>query len=176
MKVAYADPPYLGCARKHYKHDPRHGIYDTLEGHEALIRRLVNEYPDGWALSCTSGNLQCLLPLCPKSGVRVAAWTKPFASFKPNVNPGYCWEPVIWCGGRQPRGRTEPTVRDYCAVNITLKKGLTGAKPEAFCTWLFSLLGLQEGDEFHDLFPGTGGVQRAWDSYVVSTRPINAAP
>ncbi len=161
MKVAYADPPYLGCARKHYRDHPEHAVYDTLEGHRALIDKLVRKYPDGWALSCTSGNLVDLLPLCP-AGVRIAAWTKPFASFKPGVNPAYCWEPVIWAGGRQHRARTEPTVRDYCAVNITLTKGLTGAKPLGFCTWLFALLGLMPGDTFHDLFPGTGAVAAAW--------------
>jgi hypothetical protein len=90
---------------------------------------------------------------------------KPFAVFKPNVNPAYAWEPVIWRGGRSKRGRSEPTVRDWVSAEITLKKGLTGAKPEAFVWWLLELLGLESNDELTDLFPGTGVVGRTWERY-----------
>ena len=169
MIFAYADPPYLGCSRKHYGDHPEHGVYDTLEGHRALIQRLVDQYPDGWALSCTSGNLFDLLPLCPQ-GCRVGAWVKPFASFKPNVNPAYAWEPVIWFGGRK-RGRNFDTTRDFCAVSITLRRGVSGAKPEAFCWWVFDLLGMEPGDEFHDLFPGSGAVRKAHTTWL-QTRPL----
>jgi hypothetical protein len=155
MKIAYADPPYIRQARKHY-HCPE-------VDHAELVTRLVREFPDGWALSCSSPTLQQILALCPPD-VRVAAWVKPFASFKPGVNPAYAWEPVIWRGGRK-RTRQEPTVRDWCAASITLRKGLSGAKPEAFCYWLFDLLGLQDGDELADLFPGTGVVGRCWTRY-----------
>lgn len=163
MKVAYADPPYVGQARKHYDREE--------VDHEVLISRLVSEYPDGWALSCSSPSLHGLLAMCPDD-VRVAAWVKPFCSFKPNVNPAYAWEPVIWRGGRTQRDRGEKTVRDWVSVNITLKKGLSGAKPEVFCFWLFRLLGLQWNDELHDLFPGTGIVSRSWRIYTASNRPI----
>jgi hypothetical protein len=37
-----------------------------------------------------------------------------------------------------------------------------GAKPAAFCYWMFDLLGLLPGDDLVDLFPGTGGVTRAF--------------
>ena len=79
MKFAYADPPYFGCG-KLYKEHPNWADCDSLEWHKALIDKLVNEYPDGWALSMTSGNLHHLLPLVPKNA-RVAAWVKPFAIF-----------------------------------------------------------------------------------------------
>lgn len=157
MRVAYADPPYIGQAKKHYSHDPRCAEVD----HVALVEQL-NGY-DAWALSLSSPTLRIILPICPDD-VRVMAWVKPFASFKPNVNPAYAWEPVIVRGGRK-RGRDEPTVRDWVSCNITLKKGLSGAKPEAFCFWLFGVLGMQLRDEFDDIFPGTGGVSRAWESY-----------
>jgi len=153
MKMAYADPPYLGCG-KLYKEHPDWAECDTIEFHAALIRRLELEYPDGWALSCTSGNLFDLLPLFSKRP-RIAEWCKPFAIFKPNVNPAYTWEPVIFSGGRKG-DRTRSTVKDHLACNITLKKGLTGAKPYAFCTWVLELLGFEEGDTLDDLFPGTG--------------------
>ena len=50
----------------------------------------------------------------------------------------------------------QTTPKDYIAVPITLKRGLTGAKPEAFCRWVLDLLGYTEGDEMVDMFPGTG--------------------
>jgi hypothetical protein len=157
MQVAYADPPYIGQAKRHYSQDPQCAEVD----HADLIEKL-NGY-DAWALSLSSTTLRIILPMCPDD-VRVMAWVKPFASFKPNVNPAYAWEPVIVRGGRK-RDRSEPTVRDWVSCNITLRKGLAGAKPEPFCFWLFDALGMQSGDEFDDLFPGTGGVSRAWEAY-----------
>jgi site-specific DNA-adenine methylase len=165
MRFAYADPPYYGMARQFYgREHPDAAVYDTLDGHRALIARLCEEFPDGWALSMASTNLRDILPLCP-ADCRVGAWVKPFCSFKPGVNPGYCWEPVVWRGGR-PRVRRERTVRDYVAVNITLRRGYPGAKPEAFCWWVFSLLNATPEDELVDLFPGSGAVSRAWEAWV----------
>ena len=161
MKFAYADPPYLGCAA-YYDH-PETRIWDDPETHRGLVRKLELEFPDGWAMSLHTPSLRTILPMCPE-GSRVGAWVKPFASFKPGVNPAYAWEPVIFRGGRK-RGRTEPTVRDFCAVNITMRRGFTGAKPEDFCWWVFDLLGLELEDELHDLFPGSGSVTRALDEY-----------
>ena len=155
MRVAYADPPYIGQARKHY------GCAEI--DHAELIERL-NTY-DAWALSCSSPSLQQILALCP-TDVRVMAWVKPFCAFKANVNPAYAWEPVIVRGGRR-RTRQQLTVRDWVSCNITLKRGLVGVKPEAFCIWLFQVLNLEPDDEFHDLFPGSGAVTRAWEAYHV---------
>jgi len=151
MRFAYADPPYLGQARKHY---------GTAEVDHAALLGHLQTY-DAWALSCSSPSLRFLLPLCPETA-RVAAWVKPFAIFKPNVNPAYAWEPVIFFGSR--RGdRSRATVRDWVSANITLKRGLVGAKPNPFCLWLFELMGLLPEDELFDLFPGTGAVARAWN-------------
>lgn len=150
MTFAYADPPYIGCAKRY----PEGQEVD----HAALIDKLVTEYPDGWALSCHTPSLRMLLPMCPED-VRTMAWVKPFCAFKPNVNPAYAWEPVIVRGGRK-RPRTMPTIRDWVSANITLKKGLCGAKPEAFCRWLFGVLNVEPDDQLDDLFPGTGIVGR----------------
>lgn len=46
--------------------------------------------------------------------------------------------------------------------SITMRKGLTGVKPDAVCRWIFSLLGMRPGDVLHDLYPGSGAVTRAW--------------
>jgi len=156
MKFGYADPPYIGQAKRHYSHDPQCAEVD----HHALIIKLQEDFPDGWALSCSSPSLREILWYCPNN-VRVMAWVKPFAVFKPNVNPAYAWEPVVVYGGRK-RGRDVPTVRDWVSANITLKRGLAGAKPEAFCRWLFDVLGMEPTDTFVDLYPGSGAVTRAW--------------
>lgn len=153
MRFCYADPPYPGQAHRY----PEKQEVD----HQELIDMLCEEFPDGWALSTSSSALQDVLAMCPDD-VRIAAWVKPFAVFKPNVNPGYTWEPVIFRGGRK-RNRYAPTVRDHFIHNITLKKGLVGAKPEGFCFWVFGLLGAEPGDEFVDLYPGTGVVGRCWE-------------
>lgn len=152
MRMAYADPPYCGQAKKHY------GMPEV--DHADLISNLVRDFPDGWALSASSPSLHYLLPLCPRD-VRIAAWVKPFAIFKPGVNPAYAWEPVLFRGGRK-RPRTSPTIRDWVSQNITLRKGLVGAKPEGFCFWLFDLLGLLPTDTLIDLYPGTGAITIAW--------------
>jgi len=167
MKFAYADPPYFGIAEKFYGHlHPEAAAYDTLDAHRALIERLCDEFADGWGLSMTSGNLHDILPLVPKSA-RIMAWVKPFASFKPGVGVAYAWEPVIVMGGRR-RTREQRTVRDWCAVNITIKRGFTGAKPAEFIFWLMDVLNVQIGDEVHDLFPGSGAVQSAIDIFMAA--------
>jgi hypothetical protein len=160
MKFAYADPPYVGCS-KYYK---GHKDYDGEVDHSQLIESLGSDYPDGWALSCHSPSLRDLLPLCP-DGVRVMAWVKPFSSWKPSVRLAYTWEPVILYGGRKIT-KKQNTVRDHIACNITLRKGLVGVKPRDFCFWMFRALNIQDGDEFVDLFPGSGAVQRHYEDYV----------
>ncbi len=162
MNFAYADPPYLGCCRL-YKHE--HGLngrcWDDIATHERLIDGLCDVYPNGWALSLSSPSLRTLLPLCPDD-VRVAAWVKPFCAFKKGVRPCYAWEPVIYRGGRNRnppvplKGGKQITPKDYHSANITLKKGLTGAKPESFCAWVLDLLGATTEDTVADLYPGTG--------------------
>lgn len=152
IRVAIADPPYIGCA----------GFYDenTEVDHAELVTRLVDEYPDGWALCLHSPSLKQILNLCPDD-VRVMAWVKPFAVFKPNVNPAYSWEPVIVRGGRK-RTREQDTVRDWVSANITLRRGMVGVKPDEFSYWLFEVLNLQPGDTLDDLYPGTGAITSAW--------------
>lgn len=148
LRFAYADPPYSGQARRHYGADAR-------EVNHALLIQHLGTF-DGWALSLSSPSLKTILPLCPDD-VRVMAWVKPFCSFKPGVNPAYAWEPVIVKVGRK-LGRDIATLRDYVSANITLKKGLCGAKPEDFCMWLFEVMGMKPEDDFTDMFPGSGAV------------------
>lgn len=165
MRFAYADPPYLGQSR-HYRDHPEAALWDDPEHHRLLIRRLVSEYPDGWALSCSSPSLHILLPMCPPD-VRIAAWVKPFHAYKKGVRPAYAWEPVLFRGGRNKdhpppeKGGKATTPKDFVAANITLRKGLTGAKPPQVCRWILDLLGYRPGDQVDDLFPGTDAMAAA---------------
>lgn len=158
MKFAYADPPYLGMGQKLYQRPE----WDDPATHRALIDRLMSEYPDGWALSLSSPTLQTILPMCP--AVRVCAWCKSFAAFRPNVNPAYCWEPVILYGGRTKRSRKEDTVRDYHVEPIAMMRGVPGAKPAGFALWIVQLLGadVRKGDTVTDLFHGSGAMLGVW--------------
>lgn len=168
MRFAYADPPYLGLAVAFYGDmHPEAAVYDTVEGHAALIDRLCSEFPDGWAMSLHSPSLRHILPLCPDD-VRVMAWVKPFASFKVGVGVAYAWEPVIFRGGRR-RSLDQRTVRDWAAVNIALKRGFPGAKPAGFVHWLLEVFNVQPGDEVVDLFPGSGSVTNAIDGWREAT-------
>lgn len=163
MRFAYADPPYLGLAEKFYGHlHPDAAQYDKIETHAKLIETMCKDY-DGWAMSLHSPSLRDILPLCPKE-CRVMSWVKPFASFKPGVGVAYAWEPVIVWGGRR-RSRQQQTVRDWCAVNITLRRGFAGAKPAAFVWWVLEVLNVEPDDIVDDLFPGSGAVQVAIDAW-----------
>lgn len=168
MKFAYADPPYIGQAKRHH--------YQCAEvDHAELIARLVSEYPDGWALSLSSPTLRTILNLCPPD-VRIAAWCKSFCAFKRGVRPAYSWEPVIYRGGRNPvnghraiipeKNGKQTTPKDFIVEPITLKKGLVGAKPEKVCLWILQLLNAQPGDQVDDLFPGTGIMGRVVKQYL----------
>ncbi len=167
MKVAYADPPYLGCCAMYQHEHGDGGCWNDVETHQQLIARLCEGFPDGWALSTTSTSLRVLLPLCPED-VRVAAYTKKFVSFKPNITPGFAWEPVIFRGGRK-RTREQWIGRDWVSAMppvFTGTRGVKGMKPEEFCWWIFrDLLGLEADDELVDLFHGSGAVSRAWVAF-----------
>lgn len=169
LRVAYADSPYRGCCALYGHHHPDGLCWDDAETHRLLVERLNRVYPDGWALSCKSNAAELADFIAwAGAGVRISAWVKPFAIFKPGVNPAYTWEPVLWKGGRAKRSRQEPTVKDHAiedaalVESVTLKKGLTGAKPARFADWVFDLLGLQAGDTLDDLFPGTGIIGERW--------------
>ena len=157
MKLAYADPPYLGCARR-YRDHPDAAIWDDPAEHGRLMARLEQDY-DGWALSAGMNSLQALLPLAPP-GVRIAAWVKPFSAAFPTVRIPYAWEPVIYRPARPLTRDGATSVKDYLIENMAMRRGLVGAKPERFCRWVLDLLGYADGDTIDDLFPGTGVMGR----------------
>jgi hypothetical protein len=162
MRIAYADPPYPGLAHLYRDHPDYAGEVD----HAALIDRLEADF-DGWVLHTHSPGIATVAPLLP-SGARWGAWVKTFASFKKGVRPAYAWEPVIFKPARRMAADytgKQIVQRDWIACPITLRRGFTGAKPEAVCHWAFEIVGAERGDELIDLFPGSGAVSRAWESW-----------
>ncbi len=127
MRIAYADPPYPGCAHLYKDHPDYAGEVD----HKALIGRLEAEF-DGWLLHTSSVAIPLLAPLVPDAA-RWMSWVKGFAAFKRNVSVAYAWEPVIVKAAREPVVSKRLVMRDWIECSITLRKGLTGAKPEAVC-------------------------------------------
>lgn len=174
MRIAYADPPYPGCAHLYRDHPDYAGEVD----HEELIDRLLDY--DGWCLHTSSPALSAVLGLVPPSymaDVRIMAWTKGFAAFKRNVSVAYAWEPVLVKAARKPVVKEGLTYRDFINESITLKRGLTGAKPERVCHWLFEVMGCEPEDELDDLYPGTGAVTRAWETWKARpTLPLHQSP
>lgn len=164
LRLAYADPPYPGCAHLYRGHPDYAGEVD----HVALIGAL--QAYDGWALSTSAASLRDLLPLCPDD-VRVLAWVKN------TVN--VAWEPVIAKAAR-PISAQGP--RDWIRVEAEAfnwrpkpDSYVIGQKPVAFCKWMFGWLGAQPGDSFDDLFPGSGAVGRAWDEWSSQPQLLPAA-
>lgn len=68
----------------------------------------------------------------------------------------------------EPRGPADPTdsLVYVPRARLTDSRRVTGAKPAAFSRWMFDLLGAQAQDELVDVFPGSGGVQRAWEQFT----------
>lgn len=162
LRLGYADPPYVNCAHL-YRGQPD---YAGEVDHAALVRHLDATY-DGWVLhaAATPASIATLAPLVMDTGARWMVWVKGFAAFKRNVPVAYAWEPVIIKAARRPVVSRRLVMRDWIQESITLRRGLTGAKPEAVCHWAFELLGARPDDVLDDLYPGTGAVSRAWESW-----------
>lgn len=155
LRVAYADPPYPGTARKYYQDRPE---YAGEVDHAKLVS-LLQPY-DGWALSTSAKALRKVLALIPSSvPVRIAPWVKPIGCSSRTRGPDNRWEPVLYVPARLVR----PGVRDWLCTHPARGGGtLPGRKPLSFCRWLFALLGMRRGDQLFDLFPGSRIVSRAW--------------
>ena len=167
LRFAYADPPYPGKSRRYYSEHPD---FAGEVDHDDLLSHLRDF--DGWALSTSARALPRILAMCVAQDleVRVAAWFRG-ARHTRSGWPLSCWEPVVFAGGRQLPSRSAGDTRRFDALvkvaraRLTDPARVTGAKPADFCWWLFDLLGARPGDELIDLFPGSGGVRRAWDLY-----------
>jgi hypothetical protein len=159
-RLAYADPPYPGQAKRHYGD---HEDYGGEVDHAELVERLRSY--DGWALSTSNRALADVLALT--GPVRVLAWCKPIAP--PMSGHGvYGWEPVIVSWARTPPSDLRDTLTaspEQYTFRPKPEGYVTGSKPPAFSRWLFSWLGARPGDSFDDLFPGSRAVTDAWAAF-----------
>ena len=163
MRFAYADPPYLGQARKHY------GSLADYAGevdHATLLTTLAGY--DGWALSLSAESLQEILAMCP-AGVLILGWFKPIS---PPLGDHrvYTWEPVIMKPIRRYGPGYVPTGLIASPPQFTFRPKpeghVIGEKPEQFAHWVFANAGLdRERDSLDDLFPGSGAISAAWHTY-----------
>lgn len=176
-RFAYADPPYPGKAHYYQGHPDYAGEVD----HAVLLSRLATY--DGWALSTSAAALPSVLALAVAQGLtpRVAAWIRgprPHATARYALN---AWEPVIYqpvaldvardashvdARHVEPRGERRIDVLTHgVSPMITLPGRVIGAKPAAFCRWMFDLIGITAADQLDDLFPGSGMVARTWEAF-----------
>jgi hypothetical protein len=172
-RFCYADPPYPGQAYLYRDHPDFAGEVD----HQELVARLDREFPDGYVLSTASEALLPVWALVPRA--RLCVWNKPFTPLN-GASVQHTFEPVLLVGGR-PRPRERGFVRDVLtapAVRHVEAEGVIGMKPPVFSRWIFDMLGALPGDEFVDLFPGSGGVAAEWARFeaapVFEHEPVEA--
>ncbi len=179
IKLAIADPPYLGRANRWYgdgcgdgygvgraDSHPEAKKWDDPKSHVQLVHDLNDNY-DSWAIAMTVHSLSTYLSVIDtdsRNGIRVMSWIKPNA-----VTSGSrvtnSWEPVIVKIAKERRGwKNGVHVKDYLSA-APMKSGFVGAKPEAWTHWVLDAMGYIEGDEVTDIFAGSGAVTRALTSY-----------
>lgn len=167
-RFAYADPPYPGKSRLYYGHHPD---YAGEVDHGELLSRLATY--DGWALSTSAAALPSVLALAVSQDlpVRVASWNRgarPHATARYPVN---AWEPVIYVpvasAGAGAARRVDALTHGVTAMR-TLPGRVIGAKPAAFCRWVFDLVGACPHDVFDDLYPGSGIVGKVWEAFAAA--------
>lgn len=181
MRLAIADPPYLGRAALWYGgkgrskqgsqgracgrgdgaaefHPEAHRWDDPME-HLALMSAMNADY-DGWALAASGKSIAPLIGHAELLGARLAIW------HVTNAIPDGCrvrntWEAVLY---KIPDGRkavgSGHRVPDLLSAAHPVS-GFVGAKPDRWTHWVLDLMGFQPGDEVVDMFPGSGAVERA---------------
>lgn len=177
VKLAIADPPYLGRAQRWYGVDgcgagagkhradehPAARAWDDPEAHRQLVRDLVAEF-DAWAVAMSPHSLDVYLAeveLGSRTGYRVGAWVKPRAA-PSGSRIATSWEPVLFYlpPSRRPHG-SGPAVRDFVECSPGMS-GFIGSKPAAWTRWVLDVLGYDpDVDTVSDLFAGSGAVAAA---------------
>lgn len=163
-RLAYADPPYVGLSQKYYRDHPD---YQGEVDHGALVAQLC-EY-DGWILNASAESIPLLVSLLSGiSGWRVASWHKGGIPCKARYARS-SWEPVFYKPARPHLEGTTgiDSFTGSARARHTDPAYVIGAKPPAFLDWCFrDLLQAARNDTLIDLFPGSGGVSRAWEKYT----------
>nr|WP_274637086.1 hypothetical protein [Microbacterium bovistercoris] len=187
MRLAIADPPYLGRADRWYgdgrgsgrtrtdggyrgrngrkpDHHPDAARWDDPAAHRELVERLDAEF-DGWAVCGHASTTGLLLAAAP-ARAQLAIWGRP------NAVPGGArvvntWEPVVVCVPRARRDRsTGLRVRDLLVAPVR-RQGFLGSKPPEWTRWVLDMLGYDpSSDELVDVFAGSGAVAAAADGML----------
>lgn len=194
MKLAIADPPYLGRAQRWYgsgrgpgrgrpqpgrngrqpQPHPDAAEWDDPQTHQQLIGQLVEHY-EGWALAAAADSLPVLLPAAP-ADVVVGMW------HRPNAMPGggrilRSWEPVLfYVPTERCHRRSGLVIRDVLSAAVR-PQGFLGSKPPEWTRWVLAMLGYDPGlDELDDLFPGSGAVSAAAAGLLALPAPEPPSP
>jgi hypothetical protein len=175
MRLAIADPPYLGRGRWYGAHGGRRtvfrsngtmnrpadvhpdaAIWDDPTTHVQLIKRLRDEF-DGWAVAAARDSLPVYLAADPT--VHIAVWHNP-ASWPPGGRIHASWEPVLLSVPSTRRAAVGTVrTRDVLRTVPPRELGFIGAKPPQWTRWVLDMLGYEpEVDEVVDLFAGSGAV------------------
>ena len=179
MRLAIADPPYLGRAELWYggkgrakqgsagracgrgdlagEYHPDAARWDDPETHNRLMLDLEADY-DGWAMAASA---KTITQLDIPRRARIAIWQVTNA-IPDGSRVRSTWEPVIV---RVPEGRrahgTGPMVADVLTAAHPMAN-FVGTKPVAWTHWVLDMLGYRsDEDELVDIFPGSGAVGRA---------------
>jgi hypothetical protein len=175
MKLAIADPPYLGRANRWYgdgsgdgygkgraDYHPEASKWDDPQAHIDLVKKLEAEY-DGWAIALTVHSLSTYMKVIEtdsRNGIRVMSWIKPIA-IPSGSRIATSWEPVIV---RVPEGRrghnSGERIKDHLVANPG-RGNFRGAKPDEWTKWVLDAMGHRDGDTVDDLFYGSGAVTQA---------------
>lgn len=188
MRLAIADPPYLGRANRWYgtgrgsgggrhvaDHHPEAHVWDRAETHRDLVRQLQDEY-DGWAIAAAPDTLPVYLGAVVGIVPRFMVWHRR-NSPPSGSRVASTFEVVVLSipAGRSAHG-TGLHVADVLDAPAP-RRGFAGAKPEAWTRWVLDALGYRPDiDTVHDLFNGSGAVAAAVDGMLaMSTNHADGA-
>lgn len=148
-------------------HHPDAAVWDTIEAHQQLLDRLVDEY-DGWAIATSIDGIGWYAPL--PVGTRTMVWRK-LTSTRGGGSIALTLEAVLVRPHHTRRGRREgplPQVPDFLQCEPPARSRFPGAKPPRWTRWVLDALGYdQDTDTVDDLFPGSGYVQTEIDQGVL---------
>lgn len=168
LRLAFADPPYPGKARRYYGGHPD---FAGEVDHDELLSRLAMY--DGWALATSSDAVAAIAARCVAQGLgaRIAVWVRHPAPH-PFARVITAWEAVLYVPARRVVAGDTRRLTDVLTAapgarpRPTWPSAVIGMKPPAYLEWVFGLLGALPGDDLDDLYPGSGIVSRAWRQYT----------
>ena len=184
MRLAIADPPYLGRAAVWYgdkmsfgqigknnggtanitgpkpaDNHPDASDWDNPDRHEELVHQLIDNY-DGWVIAMAHDNLRDYIPMIPaRVPIKIIIWHKP-QNMPGGGRVWNCYEPAIVRipEGRRSSGGVGLQTKDIATIS-RINNGFPGAKPAAWTRWVLEVMGyVPDEDEVDDLFSGSGAV------------------